>query len=298
MKTLPKKRDAAFTIVELLIVIVIISVLAAIMFVAYSGIQQRAVVASIASNSSQAVKKLAMHNVTDSSYPLSGNLASIGINNTAETTYQYASDGNNYCLDIKNSNLVYHVSNTTDLKIGTCVTNYSTDPGSETTTFEHSLIGTYYGTFTRSNEQVKSGLYSAKLVDASGRGWHILDGVINVEDTIYWSFWIYSNTALNITPYWERIQPSYVGGPGNSSISIPPGVWTKVAGSKKFDSSIMGSSFKFGYYRGTPTAGETVYLDSVMITKVPQPSVYSDGNTSGWFWNGTPGNSTSTGPSS
>jgi type IV pilus assembly protein PilA len=49
MKAMAHKKQTGFTIVELLIVIVVIGILAAITVVAYSGIQQRARDAKIAS---------------------------------------------------------------------------------------------------------------------------------------------------------------------------------------------------------------------------------------------------------
>lgn len=60
---------AGFTIVELLIVIVVIGILAAISIVAYSGIQQRARDASLQSSAMSAVKLMQIAYVTDGAYP-------------------------------------------------------------------------------------------------------------------------------------------------------------------------------------------------------------------------------------
>ena len=51
-------KKSGFTIVELLIVVVVIAILAAITIVAYNGIQNRAKVSSLQSSASQANKKL------------------------------------------------------------------------------------------------------------------------------------------------------------------------------------------------------------------------------------------------
>lgn len=63
------KKQYGFTIVELLVVIVVIGVLASITIVSYSGINQRAVVASLQSDLSTASQQLNMFNVDNASYP-------------------------------------------------------------------------------------------------------------------------------------------------------------------------------------------------------------------------------------
>lgn len=62
---------AAFTIVELLIVIVVIGVLAAITVVAYSGLQLRAETARVQSLSQQFTKKLEAFQIENGAYPAS-----------------------------------------------------------------------------------------------------------------------------------------------------------------------------------------------------------------------------------
>lgn len=64
-----KLRRAGFTIVELLIVIVIIAILAAITMVSYNGIQQRARDSSRSSGAETIQKALALYYVDNSSYP-------------------------------------------------------------------------------------------------------------------------------------------------------------------------------------------------------------------------------------
>ena len=65
------KSRSGFTIVELLIVIVVIGILAAITIVAYSGIQQRAKDASIRADFANAAKKLEIYNADNGTYPTS-----------------------------------------------------------------------------------------------------------------------------------------------------------------------------------------------------------------------------------
>ncbi len=83
-----KINQKGFTIVELLIVIVVIAILAAISIVAYNGIQNRGKQSSAQSLASQIGKKAEAYNVVESSYPtraqLVGNTGAGTAGNPAE----------------------------------------------------------------------------------------------------------------------------------------------------------------------------------------------------------------------
>ncbi len=64
-----KNSGRGFTIVELLIVIVVIAILAAISIVAYNGIQNRGKASSSQSLASQIAKKVEAFNTIESTYP-------------------------------------------------------------------------------------------------------------------------------------------------------------------------------------------------------------------------------------
>lgn len=68
IKTL--KNERGFTIVELLIVIVIIGILAAIVLIAYNGIQNRAKTQSAQTAASSMQKKIESYNAATGGYPL------------------------------------------------------------------------------------------------------------------------------------------------------------------------------------------------------------------------------------
>ena len=106
------KNNSGFTIVELLIVIVVIGILAAITIVAYNGIQDRARVSATTSALTQANKKIRIWQATNADqYP--STLASAGITDSESVAFQYTSDNSvspaTYCLTATYGTINYYV---------------------------------------------------------------------------------------------------------------------------------------------------------------------------------------------
>ena len=103
-----------FTIVELLVVIVVIGILAAVTIVAYNGIQQRARIATTQTDVKNAANQLVNDNTTNSTYPASTSASNNGqgLKASPGTTYQYAYniDGNTYYQTGTNSTISYFSS--------------------------------------------------------------------------------------------------------------------------------------------------------------------------------------------
>jgi len=76
--TLKNIKQQGFTIVELLIVIVVIAILAAITIVAYNGVQNRAKTTAGQSAATNAAKKAELYNTEKSSYPATSSLLTTG----------------------------------------------------------------------------------------------------------------------------------------------------------------------------------------------------------------------------
>lgn len=100
-------KQKGFTIVELLIVVVVIAILAAITIVAYNGIRDRTEQSAQASSLSQASKKLRTYAIENNgSYPAT--IASVGFENHQGTTYNYQVDNTvnpqYFCASVKVGN--------------------------------------------------------------------------------------------------------------------------------------------------------------------------------------------------
>ena len=91
-----RRRDG-FTIVELLIVIVVIGVLAAITVVAYNGIQQRAQNAQVVAGVNQYYKALLAYKAVNSSYPT--NSSCLGANYPGDYCFAPGEAGVNPTFD-------------------------------------------------------------------------------------------------------------------------------------------------------------------------------------------------------
>lgn len=120
------RKHSGFTIVELLIVIVVIGILAAITIVAYNGVQQRARSATLTSDLTTASKQLKMDQATNSLYPAT--IAQANNNNglraSAGTTYTYtvnnATNPQTFCLSATNGTQVSSITQDSTALPGGC----------------------------------------------------------------------------------------------------------------------------------------------------------------------------------
>lgn len=122
---------SGFTIVELLIVIVVIGILAAITIVAYNGIQRNAVESSMKTELRSGSKLVETKLHLSGQYPIDLN----GLNNgqtlvaSSGSVYTYNSTGAGYCLAITNAkspNQYKVTSSDTSIQIGSCEITVST----------------------------------------------------------------------------------------------------------------------------------------------------------------------------
>lgn len=153
-----------FTVVELLIVIIVIGVLAAITVVTFRGVQDRAKVATLQSDISNAAKMLATYKYQNTSeqYPIDLTAAmTAGLKSSSGVTYQYAVNNTvspaTYCITATLGSVSYYRSNTDSVSMdGGCpghgvggvaaITNYHLDPGGKNAAAPATGYSSYAGT--------------------------------------------------------------------------------------------------------------------------------------------------------
>jgi len=122
-------KKFGFTIVELLVVIVIIGILATIAMVSYTGISNRAKVAAIQSDLSNASTQIKLFQTTEASgnYPTANNCPTPGITeiclkSSNDNTYIYTPQNDinpkDYILSASNGTLSYQITNNSAPVIG------------------------------------------------------------------------------------------------------------------------------------------------------------------------------------
>lgn len=140
---------AGFTLVELLIVIVVIAILAAITIVAYNGIAQKAHVAVLKSDLAGNYDVLAKYNIDNSTYPSSQSAAGLKASTGTTLTYNPGSGNTSYCLQATNASDNYYVTDTNNIPTaGSCpvsvappIVAYNFDAGTGTTITDNSGNG-------------------------------------------------------------------------------------------------------------------------------------------------------------
>ena len=132
-----QNKNTGFTIVELLIVIVVIAILAAITIVAYSGIRDRANVSASQSAVQQAAKKLESYKVTNGSYPAT--LAPVGLDSVSTLGYSQIDGGQLACVWSQAGTATFSVQSNSAPVEGRCgqvlASYYNTRPAGATPVF-------------------------------------------------------------------------------------------------------------------------------------------------------------------
>lgn len=316
-----KAGREGFTIVELLIVVVLIAILAAITIVAYNGLQKRAQTSAVATALNQASKKVKLYQVDNNTYPTT--LAIAGISDDG-VTYQYSGSANAYCITGTQGNTSLYLSETvTKPTEGGCpghgqggvaaVTNLATNPSVETN--GNGWASRWYGSGGGAGTLALTSLAAHSGTTGYRKTWTVGGGGQDVGmsyafygaqpgKTYTFSAYIRASFVTGHKPLIEwydaanvKIGSTVFG----AEVSIPANTWQRLTMTQVAPANTASARYVWGPYpsSGTPTsvAGQILDFDSVMVVEGSVISAYADPtvNTS-WVWNGAPNASTSTGP--
>lgn len=300
------KQKSGFTVIELLIVIIVIAILAAITLTAFSSVQQRSRESSVKSALSQAKRKLEAHKVDNSGYPLTGSLASAQIRDSSDITYQYTSNGSTYCMTVTNANVSFQATESTVATSGGCaghgqagapaITNLVPNPSFETGPSGWSaIVGATMGT-VNSGSGIVSGTNALEFAVTTSNQSGVQAFLSNLSPSTTYTL---SGSITLISGDPTAIAVRHGDGAGTRasttlSPALAPGVTRRVTLTWTSSATPDGS---FQFWRSGATSGSAVLrLDGVMVQQGSSVSGYGDGSTANWIWNGTPHASTSTGP--
>jgi len=157
-----------FTVVELLIVIVVVGILAAITLVAYNGVQNNARTATLQSDLNGASKTLEIAKVADGVYPVNSAAADL-LKKSPGTIFNYSASTKqtSYCLTATNGGIgiSYRITNTNTAPVSgicsgvmadgtSCPTGYIVAPGSSTYNTSDFCVMKYIASNSGSNTAV------------------------------------------------------------------------------------------------------------------------------------------------
>lgn len=325
------RNQRGFTIVELLIVVVVIAILAAITIVSYNGITRQANEASAKSNAATAQKKLATWFIENNdSFPSS--LSQVGLADTNSISYQYTVDNSTtpkgYCVTVYANGIQYRIGkdftytsgttstlNEANPSAGACpghtggqpltITNLHTNPSVEMNA--STFTAPNGSTAVRDTTRQRTGAASLKVTMPSGYiagnvGFTIFGaqalgaGVIQPNEAYTVSMYVYVPTGT------VDVSISLQGA-GYATRSNPPASATAVKNQwvrihNTFTTNASGSISIYVLNWATTSGSTSFWVDDIMITQKESvtPPVYADGNSPGWSWNGTSGLSSSKGP--
>lgn len=301
-------RRRGFTIVELLIVVVVIAILAAITIVSYNGITNRAKATAAATAAEQAAKKVMTYTAVNSDqYPAT--LSDAGVSD-GSATYQYRVDNSanpkTFCVTATTQNVSYWVSSAAPAPTpGACpghgvngggtITNLATNGGLETNTAGWTG-GNGRGTITRSVSRASTGSASGSYVSggAATNDAGAQFPITLVAGRTYTATVRVYQATLFVPGQGVRVGMYANGWIGVGAYSSAVGAWATV--SVTFTANGSPGSLVIGAPQTQAPAASAFTLDDLMITDGTDAPKFADGSSPGWIWNGTTNNSTSTGP--
>lgn len=313
------KQTKGFTIVELLIVIVVIGILAAITIVAFNGVQDRARTSSSQATVSQFARKVSLWQVDNPNQtPTPQVFATIASDTGANTHYQYQPGENGaFCATITSNEVSYRLTETGAPASGACnghdanmrapTTNLVLGPSFETDTAYYSVLGGPGGSASGSRINTGGvhgeGFYRATwAASPTGSGSAYIQntgtGTATVAAGETYYFRVSARTSwastLKFTVVWWNSSNQTVSSAPGSDFTQSPNQWNVLSAQLVAPSGAVRARIlveNTGSVR--PPVGGTLDIDGLMVSPGQGPYAYTDGTSNGWAWSGIPHNSNS-----
>lgn len=300
-----------FTVVELLIVVTVIAILAAITIVGYNGIQNNAKAAAAQSASSQAAKRLSQYSLENSNAYPTNQAAFNALNiDIEDASYQYVANNSanppTYCLTATVQNRSYYINNTdqTSAAPGGCdghgrdgvppITNIALSPRAvaanalylnngaiHALTRNVTVPATPDGITTAAESRILTGITNNSVVSV-----YNIDGLLNT-----------ANKVRSISA-WVRVNTTGYESPAAANfprVVLPANQWVRISTSVPFGATAH-SGLWISKTTGNAAETDRGWVTGIMSVEGNKNYPYSDGNSTNWIWNGTVNNSSSTGP--
>lgn len=323
-----KYKQPGFTIVELLIVIVVIGVLAAITVVAYNGIQNRSRASAASSALSQASKKIKLYLVDNPSaspdcaafYTLittKTDSTACSFSDTSGTNYQYSKGAADaYCITATVGNVSYTINESTQPTLGGCaghgqngqntIINLATNPSLESNITGWAVANWQNGNgnVTRDTATASSGTASYKMAwtvasTVNNAGFITPYSAVTAGTSYVFSVYVRPSVSTTIIPNIRQTTGANGGGTmfdtvNPTYIAAPANTWTRISMPITISSGYVSAAFRIGV-NYVPAIGDTFAGDGFMVTQGTSTYNYADGNSPNWAWDSAVNNSISTG---
>lgn len=301
-----KKQSHGFTIVELIVVIVVIGILAAITVIAYSSVTARARQKGVEADARALSAALTKYKAENGTYP--SDLSSISNVAQFNSNYQYTynSTAHSYCLTAGTTGVsVYMVSGSSETTVGACpghglngqapITNIAKNPMGLGSSSQYASSGWF------------NSICSTNAVDVAGVSWNSLSNwhrlywtgsgcntmrmMLDLSDlqngATYTVSALVGNNGSSATSFTMDLADQ-----NQTNFSLNPGDMRRVT----FSASRSTYDSVYRFLDINPSSGNGVLITQVMITEGTTNYNYADGSSTNWVWNGTANSSTSTGP--
>ena len=314
-----RKSTRGFTIVELLIVIVIIGILAAITIVAYNGLQNRARTSAAQSLAAQANKKVMAYQASEGSYP--ADLATAGVTDTSNLQYSVNNGGSpaTYCLTATNGNVSYFLSSTqSSPQSGGCnghgqggvaaITNLIRNPTAAANTSDWVATSSTGGSPTGSRLTGQSTplagvttAYRATQTGTPATWWRVQNSQpapVNAGQSYTLSSYVRTSVigGTGVLIIWMNSSGTTVTESSSASINQSAGTWERRSITATAPAGATTARLQAYAPTGLGAANSTIDATGMMFVESSNLTAYADGNSQNWAWTGTANNSTSTGP--